>query len=101
MQLNVEHLHEGDVVANMKRSPRVKYITYFEDSANLPGKKTAVWELDKGIGFITILNSMKDPSYVLRSFMLITLIKSRQGSLSVSVIKRSNMMYISNSSNYQ
>ncbi|KAL1816791.1 hypothetical protein DCAR_0521180 [Daucus carota subsp. sativus] len=47
VQLNVEHILEGDVVANMTRSPRVKYITYFEDSENLPGKKTAVWELDK------------------------------------------------------
>uniref|UniRef100_A0A164Z3F9 Phospholipid--sterol O-acyltransferase n=1 Tax=Daucus carota subsp. sativus TaxID=79200 RepID=A0A164Z3F9_DAUCS len=54
VQLNVEHILEGDVVANMTRSPRVKYITYFEDSENLPGKKTAVWELDKGIPDVAV-----------------------------------------------
>lgn len=32
----------------MTRSPRVKYITYYEDADSLPGKRTAVWELDKG-----------------------------------------------------
>ncbi|KAI7988437.1 Phospholipid--sterol O-acyltransferase [Camellia lanceoleosa] len=31
----------------MSRSPRVKYITYYEDSDSLPGKRTAIWELDK------------------------------------------------------
>ncbi|VFR00585.1 unnamed protein product [Cuscuta campestris] len=31
----------------MTRSPRVKYITYYEDSESLPGRRTAVWEIDK------------------------------------------------------
>ncbi|XP_025603209.1 phospholipid--sterol O-acyltransferase isoform X2 [Arachis hypogaea] len=47
IELNVEHHHDEDVVANMTRSPKVKYITYYEDSESLPGKRTAVWELDK------------------------------------------------------
>ncbi|MBA0708664.1 hypothetical protein Golax_023760 [Gossypium laxum] len=46
VELNVEH-HNEDVVPNMTRSPRVKYITYYEDSESIPGKRTAVWELDK------------------------------------------------------
>jgi len=48
IKLNVKHPHEEDIVPNMTRSPRVKYITYYEDSESLPGKRTAVWELDKG-----------------------------------------------------
>uniref|UniRef100_A0A5B6Z9N8 Phospholipid--sterol O-acyltransferase n=1 Tax=Davidia involucrata TaxID=16924 RepID=A0A5B6Z9N8_DAVIN len=47
VHLNVEHHHEEDIIPNMTRSPRVKYITYYEDSESLPGKRTAVWELDK------------------------------------------------------
>ncbi|EYU17938.1 hypothetical protein MIMGU_mgv1a002679mg [Erythranthe guttata] len=47
VQLNVEHEPEMDIIPDMKRSPRVKYITYYEDSESLPGKRTAVWELDK------------------------------------------------------
>lgn len=52
VHLNVEHPPEADILPNMTRSPRVKYITYFEDSESLPGKRTAVWELDKGISNI-------------------------------------------------
>ncbi|XP_057965162.1 phospholipid--sterol O-acyltransferase [Malania oleifera] len=48
VELNVEHQHEADIVPNMTRSPRVKYITYYEDSESIPGKRTAVWEFDKG-----------------------------------------------------
>ncbi|XVE77959.1 hypothetical protein DITRI_Ditri13aG0106000 [Diplodiscus trichospermus] len=48
VELNVEHHYDEDTVPNMTRSPRVKYITYYEDSESIPGKKTAVWELDKG-----------------------------------------------------
>lgn len=47
VELNVEHHHEADIVPNMTRSPRVKYITYYEDSESIPGERTAVWELDK------------------------------------------------------
>lgn len=48
VHLDVEHQPEMDIIPNMTRSPRVKYITYYEDSESLPGKRTAVWELDKG-----------------------------------------------------
>ena len=48
VDLNVEHQHEDDIVPNMTRSPRVKYITYYEDSESILGRRTAVWELDKG-----------------------------------------------------
>jgi hypothetical protein len=48
VELNVEHHYGEDIVPNMTRSPRVKYITYYEDSESIPGKRTAVWELDKG-----------------------------------------------------
>ncbi|XP_073260735.1 phospholipid--sterol O-acyltransferase isoform X2 [Populus alba] len=44
---DTEHQHEEDIVPNMTRSPRVKYITYYEDSESIPGRRTAVWELDK------------------------------------------------------
>ncbi|CAI0385815.1 unnamed protein product [Linum tenue] len=47
VELNVDHLPEDDIIANMTRSSRVKYITYYEDSESIPGKRTAVWELDK------------------------------------------------------
>ncbi len=48
IKLNVEHHRDEDIVPNMTKSPKVKYITYYEDSESLPGKRTAVWELDKG-----------------------------------------------------
>ncbi|KAJ8749147.1 hypothetical protein K2173_013754 [Erythroxylum novogranatense] len=47
VDLNVDHPHGSDIAPNMTRSPRVKYITYYEDSESIPGKRTAVWELDK------------------------------------------------------
>lgn len=46
--MNVEHNYGEDIVPNMTRSQRGKYITYYEDSESIPGKRTAVWELDKG-----------------------------------------------------
>ncbi|XP_056161387.1 phospholipid--sterol O-acyltransferase-like isoform X2 [Syzygium oleosum] len=49
VELNVEHHYDEDIVPNMTRSPRVKYITYYEDGESIPGRTTAVWELDKGI----------------------------------------------------
>ncbi|KAI3957238.1 hypothetical protein MKW98_012113, partial [Papaver atlanticum] len=42
--LNVEHLYDTDIVPNMTRTPRVKYITYYEDSESILGKRTTVWE---------------------------------------------------------
>lgn len=53
VDLNVEHIHEADIIPNMTRSPRVKYITYYEDAESLPGKRTAVWELDKSTFYLT------------------------------------------------
>ncbi|PIA45481.1 hypothetical protein AQUCO_01700779v1 [Aquilegia coerulea] len=47
VDLNVEHHHNADIVPNMTRDPRVKYITYYEDSESLPGRRTAIWEVDK------------------------------------------------------
>ncbi|XP_038692368.1 phospholipid--sterol O-acyltransferase-like isoform X2 [Tripterygium wilfordii] len=47
VKLNVEHHYEVDIVPNMTKSPRMKHITYYEDSESIPGKRTAVWELDK------------------------------------------------------
>lgn len=44
----MDHLPGSDIIPNMTRSPRVKYITYYEDAENISGKRTAVWELDKG-----------------------------------------------------
>lgn len=47
-ELNVEHNHDEDIIPNMTKLPRVKYITFYEDSESIPGR-TAVWELDKGV----------------------------------------------------
>ncbi|XP_051118588.1 phospholipid--sterol O-acyltransferase-like isoform X2 [Andrographis paniculata] len=47
VHLDVEHEPRLDVVPNMTRKPRVKYVTYYEDAESLPGKRTAVWEIDK------------------------------------------------------
>ncbi|XP_057246940.1 phospholipid--sterol O-acyltransferase isoform X3 [Beta vulgaris subsp. vulgaris] len=49
LELNVIHDQGADIIPNMTKSPRVKYITYYEDSESIPGRRTAVWELDKGI----------------------------------------------------
>lgn len=47
-EFEVEHEKGQDISFNMNRDGRVKYITFFEDGTSRPGKKTAVWELDKG-----------------------------------------------------
>lgn len=46
--LNADHRKGEDLVPNMNRAPQVKYITYYEDAESIKGKRTAVWELDKG-----------------------------------------------------
>lgn len=56
MHTDVEHQIGADIIPNMTRSPRVKYITYYEDSESLPGQRTAVWEIDKGIFFFFFIN---------------------------------------------
>ncbi|CAN1131532.1 Phospholipid--sterol O-acyltransferase, partial [Linum perenne] len=47
VELNVDHHHDEDIVPNMTKAARVKYVTYYEDSESIPEKRTAVWELDK------------------------------------------------------
>ncbi|KAI4324589.1 hypothetical protein MLD38_030064 [Melastoma candidum] len=47
VEVNVEHQHGEDIIPNMTRSPKVKYVTFYEDARSVPGRKTAVWELDK------------------------------------------------------
>ncbi|XP_078448286.1 phospholipid sterol acyl transferase 1 isoform X2 [Wolffia australiana] len=47
ISLNVDHQKGKDIVPNMTRTPHVKYLTYYEDADSIPGKRTAVWELDK------------------------------------------------------
>ncbi|KAL5711953.1 hypothetical protein ACHQM5_014174 [Ranunculus cassubicifolius] len=48
VNLNVEHHHDTDIIPNMtRRDPRVKYITYYEDSESISERRTAVWEIDK------------------------------------------------------
>lgn len=54
--MNVEHNYGEDIIPNMTRSQRGKYITYYEDSESIPGKRTAVWELDKGMWHSTFMN---------------------------------------------
>ena len=46
--LNVEHPQGHDISPNMSRDSQIRYITFYEDEKSLPGKKTAVWEFDKG-----------------------------------------------------
>ncbi|KAM7259786.1 hypothetical protein ACFE04_015527 [Oxalis oulophora] len=46
-ELNVQHHQGEDIIPNMTKSPKIKYITYYEDSESIPGARTAVWELDK------------------------------------------------------
>ncbi len=48
-ELDVFHEYGSDVVPNMTREAGAKYITYYEDGVSLPGKRTAVWEIDKGM----------------------------------------------------
>ncbi|CAN6460370.1 unnamed protein product [Victoria cruziana] len=47
VNINVEHHPDKDILPNMTRPNRIKYITYYEDAESIPGKRTAVWELDK------------------------------------------------------
>lgn len=49
VNINVEHHPDKDILPNMTRPNRIKYITYYEDAESIPGKRTAVWELDKGL----------------------------------------------------
>ncbi|XP_042472424.1 phospholipid--sterol O-acyltransferase-like isoform X2 [Zingiber officinale] len=47
VELNVDHHQGNDLIPNMTRAPRSKYVTYYEDSESIPGRRMAVWELDK------------------------------------------------------
>lgn len=44
---DIEHANGVDIVPNMTRDSNVKYITFYEDGVSIPGKRTAVWEIDK------------------------------------------------------
>eukprot|EP00250_Pteridium_aquilinum_P013191 c21190_g1_i1 orf=305-1612(+) len=44
---DLEHPPGTDIVPNMSRDSRVNYVTFYEDEASHPGRKTAVWEFDK------------------------------------------------------
>lgn len=49
IEINVEHHQGKDILPNITRTSRSKYITYYEDSESIPGRRTAVWEVEKGI----------------------------------------------------
>ena len=36
----------------MTRDNNVKYMTFYEDGESIPGKRTAVWEIDKSVFLI-------------------------------------------------
>lgn len=44
---NSEHQYGKDIIPNMTRDNNVKYMTFYEDGESIPGKRTAVWEIDK------------------------------------------------------
>ncbi|KAH9287967.1 hypothetical protein KI387_032084, partial [Taxus chinensis] len=46
-EFNIERQHGREFFPNMTRDSRIKYITFYEDGESIPGKRTAVWELDK------------------------------------------------------
>ncbi|KAL2643136.1 hypothetical protein R1flu_010723 [Riccia fluitans] len=47
-EFDMEHELGQDIVSkNLTRDAGVKYITFYEDATSRPGKKTAVWEIDK------------------------------------------------------
>ena len=46
---NSEHQNGEDIIPNMTRDNNVKYVTFYEDGESIPGKRTAVWEIDKGV----------------------------------------------------
>lgn len=64
VELNVEHHYDLDIVPNMTRAPRAKYITYYEDSESIPGRRTAVWELDKGAEQFIYYYSLKRKQFI-------------------------------------
>lgn len=45
----MEYDWELDIVFNMIRDSRVKYIIYYEDGISFLGKWIVVWELDKSM----------------------------------------------------
>ncbi|CAL9779415.1 unnamed protein product [Musa acuminata subsp. burmannicoides] len=47
IEINVEHHQGKDILPNITRTSRSKYITYYEDSESIPGRRTAVWEVEK------------------------------------------------------
>lgn len=43
----VKHQNGDDIIPNMTRDSNVRYMTFYEDGDSIPGKRTAVWEIDK------------------------------------------------------
>ncbi|KAJ7543177.1 hypothetical protein O6H91_09G028100 [Diphasiastrum complanatum] len=66
--INFEHESGNDIIPNMSRDSKFKYVTFYEDGISIPGKKTAVWELDK----VDHRNLVRSP-VLLRELLLETL----------------------------
>ncbi|CAL5395268.1 unnamed protein product [Camellia sinensis] len=94
VHLNVEHHYEANVIPNMSRSPRVKYITYYEDSDSLPGKRTVVWELDKervgpNLGKLVIMFMQLGAKLPLYAFKRVNKIVGEKGLIALDYIEPS------------
>lgn len=44
---DVKHLVGDDIIPDMARDSNTRYMTFYEDGDSIPGKRTAVWEIDK------------------------------------------------------
>lgn len=44
---NVNHSIGDDILPDMTRDGSMRYMTFYEDGESIPGKRTAVWEIDK------------------------------------------------------
>ncbi|KAH7281700.1 hypothetical protein KP509_36G059000 [Ceratopteris richardii] len=44
---DVKHEEGSDIIPSMARDSNTKYMTFYEDGHSIPGKRTAVWEIDK------------------------------------------------------
>ncbi|CAM6094433.1 unnamed protein product [Calypogeia fissa] len=81
-ELNVEHVEWEDITPNMSRERNAKYVTFYEDAVSRPGKKTAVWELDK----VGHRNIVREPVF-LRELWLETVHSYHEGAKRTFVSK--------------
>ncbi|CAL5354448.1 unnamed protein product [Camellia sinensis] len=88
VHLNVEHHYEADVIPNMSRSPRVKYITYYEDSDSLPGKRT-VWRVGPNSGKLVIMFMQLGAKLPLYAFKRVNKIVGEKGLIALDYIEPS------------